>query len=78
MTEQAHRFDDLPDETKEFLSNLRKEDVLLLKDGLRLVNATQIVGKFVKWVIIGLLGILAGIVMFGESIIKIVGWFRVA
>jgi len=70
------RFDDLPPETKEFLSQLRKEDVALLKDGLRLVNATQIVGKFVKWVIIGLLGILAGIVMFGESIMKIAGWFR--
>ena len=72
----ANRFNELPNETQEFLSQLRKEDLETLKDGLRLVNAIGIVGKFVKWVIVGTLGLLAGVVMFGESIIKIVAWFR--
>lgn len=72
----ANKFNDLPDETQKFLSQLREEDIATLKDGLRLVNAIGIVGKFVKWVIVGMLGLLAGIVMFGESVIKIVAWFR--
>ena len=72
----ANRFNELPNETQEFLSQLRKEDLATLKDGLRLVNAIGIVGKFFKWCIVGLLGMLAGVVMFGESIIKIVAWFR--
>jgi len=79
MDEQAataNRFNELPDETQEFLSQLRKEDISTMKDGLRLVNAIRIVGKFSKWVIVGVLGIFAGIVMFGEGVIKIYGWIR--
>ena len=74
--EAVERLVELPPETREFLAQLRQEDINTLKDGLRLVNATMIVGKFVKWCIIGLLGILAGVVMFGESVMKIAEWFR--
>ncbi len=34
------------------------------------------VGTFMKWVIVGLIGILAGFVMIGESISKIAAWLR--
>lgn len=71
------RMVELPEETREFLSQLREDDIRTLKDGLRLVTATMIVGKFVKWVIVGVLGIAVGIVMFGESVAKIAAWFRV-
>lgn len=72
----SERFDDLPERTKEFLTNLRDDEIDTLTDGIRLVNAVRTVGTFIKWVIIGLLGILSGIVMFGETLIKIASWFR--
>lgn len=76
MSDTAKRFDDLSPKTKEFLSELRDEEVETLKDGMRLVTATMIVGKFVKWCIVGVLGIAVGIVMFGESVAKIAAWLR--
>lgn len=76
MTEAAHRFDDLSPKTKEFLSSLRDDEVDTLNNGIRLINSALTIGKFMKWVIISLLGILAGIIMFGESVSKIAAWFR--
>lgn len=70
------RFDDLPERTKDFLSNLRDEEIDTLSDGIRLVNAIRTVGTFMKWVIVGLIGILAGFVMIGESISKIASWMK--
>lgn len=70
------RFDDLPERTKEFLANLRPEEIDTLNDGIRLVSAIRTVGTFMKWVIVGLIGILAGFVMIGESISKIAAWLR--
>lgn len=73
---EAKRFDDLPDRTKEFLSSLRDDEIDTLNDGIRLVSAIRTVGTFVRWVIVGMLGIFAGVVMLGDAIGKIVGWFR--
>lgn len=72
----AKRFEDLPEKTKEFLSNLRKEELATLAEGIKLVSAIRTVGKFVKWAIIGLLGIFSGVVMFGEALMKIAAWFK--
>ncbi len=72
----AKRFDDLPEKTKEFLSGLRPDEVDTLNDGIRLVRSIATVGNFMKWCIVGILGIAVGIVMFGESVAKIVAWFR--
>jgi hypothetical protein len=76
MTEHARRFDDLSPKTKEFLSNLRDEEVATLNDGIRLVQAIRTVGTFMKWLIVGAIGIIVGVVMLGESVGKIVGWLR--
>ncbi|WP_347265411.1 hypothetical protein [Nitrobacter sp.] len=73
---EAKRFDDLPARTKDFLSNLRDEEIDTLNDGIRLVSAIRTVGTFMKWVIVGLIGILAGFVMIGESISKIASWMK--
>jgi len=72
----AKRFDDLPPETQEFLINLRPDEVRTLNDGIRLVRSIATVATFVKWVIVGILGIAVGIVMFGESVAKILMWFK--
>jgi hypothetical protein len=73
---EANRFDDLPPKTKKFLSNLRDDEIDTLNDGIRLINSAMTVGKFMKWVIVGLLGLFVGVVMFGESVSKIAGWFK--
>jgi hypothetical protein len=73
---EAKRFDDLPERTKDFLLNLRDDEIDTMNDGIRLVGAIRTVGTFVKWVVVGLLGLFVGIVMFGESVMKIMAWFR--
>ncbi|MGU3574551.1 hypothetical protein ACLBWZ_03415 [Brucellaceae bacterium C25G] len=72
----ANRFNDLPEETQEFLAQLRGEDITTLKDGLRLVISMQTVGTFMKWLIVGMLGFVVGVVMLGEAIGKILSWLR--
>lgn len=72
----AKRFDDLPDKTKEFLASLRPDEVDTLNDGIRLVRSIATVGAFMKWLIVGTLGIAVGAVMFYEAVVKMLGWFR--
>jgi len=76
MSDTAKRFDDLPDETKELLSGLSPEDAKTIKAGLPIIRAIIGFGKVTKWLAIAALSVLAGIVMFGESVAKITGWFR--
>lgn len=73
---EARRFDDLPDETKNFLASLRPDEVATLNDGIRLVNAIRTVGTFMKWMIVGSLGFVVGVVMLGESLSKILNWMK--
>lgn len=75
-TQPANAMTELPTETREFLSRLRPEDLAVLEKAIRLFGSVLVVGGAVRWLIITLLGILAGIVLFGESIMKIVAWFR--
>ncbi len=72
----AKRFDDLPERTKQFLSDLRPDEVDTLNDGIRLVRSIATVGAFMKWVIVGVLGLFVGVVMLGESVGKILAWLR--
>lgn len=72
----VNRMAELPEETREFLSQLREDDIKTLKDGVRLVNAIQTVGSFFKWLLVGILGFVVGVVMLGESVMKIIAWFR--
>ena len=72
----AKRFDDLPPDTKDFLSGLSKEDVKTIKSGLPIIRAIIGFGKVTKWLAIAALGVLGGIVMLGESIMKILAWLK--
>ncbi|SFI81124.1 hypothetical protein SAMN03080618_01428 [Aquamicrobium aerolatum DSM 21857] len=73
----AKRFDDLPEKTQKFLAGLRPDEVDTLNDGIRLVRSIATVGNFIKWLIVGILGLAVGVVMFGESVGKILKWFKV-
>lgn len=73
---EAKRFEDLPDRTKEFLSNLRDDEIDTMNDGIRLVSAMRTVAVFFKWLLVGVGGMILGTVMLGESIVKIAAWLR--
>ncbi len=73
---EAKRFEDLPDPTKEFLANLREEEIDTMNDGIRLVSAMRTVAVFFKWLLVGIGGMILGTVMLGESIVKIAAWLR--
>lgn len=76
MSETAKRFDDLPDETKELLLGLSPEDARTIKAGLPIIRAIIGFGKVTKCLAIAVLSLLAGILMLGESVMKIIGWFQ--
>ena len=67
---------DLPPEVREFLAGLRPNEVTTLKHGIRLVTALMTVGRATRWLIITVLGIATGMVMFGETIGRMWGWFQ--
>jgi len=72
----ASRFNELPSETQEFLSQLREEDIELLKDGLELVRSTRTIGRFMRWLILGILGLVVGTVTLYDNVVKILAWFH--
>lgn len=76
MAETANRFNELPNETQEFLSQLRPDDLELMKDGLELVRSTRTIGRFMRWVILGALAILMTITALHDNLTKVVAWFK--
>lgn len=72
----ADRLAELPEETRQFLSKLDEEDIETLDQGLRLVRATMTVGRFAKWLIVGILGLFVGMVMFVETVQRVMAWFK--
>jgi hypothetical protein len=71
----ANRLAELPDETREFLSNLSTDDIAALKTGLPIWKRIMGFGQVAKYLAIAALSILAGIVLLGESVVKILSWF---
>lgn len=76
MTDAPLKLAELPEETRELLSDLSKEDVQTIRAGLPIIRMILDFGKVTKWIAITLLGILAGMVLLGESVVKIVGWIK--
>lgn len=72
----AERLAELPEETREFLSNLSTDDIEALKTGLPIWKRIMGFGQVAKWLAIAALSLLAGIVLLGESIVKILSWFK--
>lgn len=72
----ADRMAELPEPTRQFLASLSKDDVATLTAGLPIIRAVMGFGRVTKWIVISLLGLLAGVVLLGESVIKILAWFK--
>lgn len=70
------RLAELPEETREFLSALSRDDIDALKVGLPIFKRIIGFGQVAKWLAIAALSLLAGVVLLGESIVKILGWMR--
>jgi len=67
---------DLSEDTRKFLSQLSRDDIRTLESGLPLIRQVMGFGKVAKWLAIAALSMLAGIVLLGESVSKIIEWFR--
>jgi hypothetical protein len=77
-TKPAERMAELSEETREFLSDLSREDIATIKSGLPVIRMIIGFGKVTKWLAITSLGLLVGTVMLWESVIKILTWLRPA
>ncbi|RWN33416.1 hypothetical protein [Mesorhizobium sp.] len=72
----AERLAELPRETREFLSDLTREDIATISDGLPIIRMIIGFGKVAKWLAITSLGLMVGVVMLWESVAKILSWFK--
>ncbi|MEJ5083867.1 hypothetical protein [Ochrobactrum sp. MYb379] len=70
------RMIELPEETREFLSQLGKDDIVLMKDGLDLIRSLRTIGRFMRWVILGILAIMLGVVALYENTVKLISYFQ--
>ncbi|MBX3536414.1 MAG: hypothetical protein KF735_02150 [Chelatococcus sp.] len=73
----ATRLAELPEETREFLAKLQPGDIALMREGLGLLRAIFTLGRFARWLAITVLGLVAGSVLFWESVTKILTWLKV-
>lgn len=70
------RMIELPEETREFLSQLGKDDIVLMKDGLDIIRSLRTIGRFMRWVILGILAIMLGVVAIYENTVKLISYFH--
>lgn len=67
--------DQMSAETREFLGDLSRDDIAVIKRGLPILKAVLGFGTVVKWIAIVLGGLLAGVIFLGESVQKLASWF---
>ncbi len=72
----ARRMAELSEETRGFLSDLTRDDIQTIQAGLPILKMVIGFGRVARWMAIALLSIMAGVLMLGESIQKIIGWVR--
>jgi hypothetical protein len=75
-TEPPERLTELPEDTRKFLAGLSKEDTATLETLLPLARSMMTWGRVSKWLIVTLLGLYFGVVMLGESVVKVLSWFK--
>lgn len=74
--EIVNRFNELPTATQEFLSQLRPDDLELMKDGLELVRSTRTIGRFTRWLVLGALAVLMTMTALQDNVGKFLAWFK--
>lgn len=71
----VNRMAELPTETREFLSDLSREDIETFKAGLPIIRAIIGFSKVTRFIAITSLGLLLGMVMLWDAIARVIGWF---
>ncbi len=70
----VRRFHQLPEPVREFLEQLREDDINEIKEAIRFQRSAKVVGKFSKWLIISVATALVGAVAFGKAILDALSW----
>jgi hypothetical protein len=76
VSNPVDRFAHLPETTRQWLEELRKEDVDDLRRILQGFRKTGTVLWFFKWIIITVASGFVGTVAFGESVAKTLSWLK--
>lgn len=63
-------------ETSDMLDGLDKEDMETLRRALPVIRMILAFGTVSRWLIITLLGLAAGAALLGDSVLKILAWFK--
>jgi hypothetical protein len=69
------RFAHLPEPTRQFLEELRPEDLDDYRKILRGFRNTSTIVWFVKWFLVTMAGFFVATITFGESFLKMLSWF---
>ena len=70
----VERFGQLPEDTRQWLENLRADDLADLKDAVKFYHATAAGGKFVKWLAYAVVAIFVGSAALGHAFQDLWGW----
>lgn len=70
----VERFGQLPEPTRQWLENLRPNDLKDLNDAIKFYHATAAGGKFIKWLAIAVVAIFVGSAALGHAIQDLWGW----
>lgn len=71
----ADRYAELPEQTREFIEDLRPEEIQTLREAIRLVAAVGTVSRFLRWVVLGALAGLFLFVQFLDLLPRVKAWW---
>lgn len=71
---ETHLFKELPDSTKEFLRNLRAEDIEEINQAMIMAKTIRTMGNVMKWVSITIVAVFMGAASLGDALIKVKGY----
>lgn len=85
----SEKYADLPKETRDFLDELRPDEVETIRkiarlgkdgtaqllDAIKLAQSVMTVGRFARWAIIAVLGVFFGAVLLAEKVMQVIAWF---
>lgn len=78
---------ELSEDTREWLSTLREDELETLKavvelpandvrEGFKMARDLRAVGRFTRWLILSMVALFAGTVMLYENVLKVIGWMK--
>lgn len=72
---RVDRFAELEPEVQEFLSDLREEDVKLLRRSIDFIKWSDTTSRYVKWGVVTVVAFFLASISLGEGLQKVWMWF---